>query len=155
MRLTALALAIVMAGVVLGANVYNSVVDAPNWGRDIPASLLTSKQYFSARNPGTFYRVASPLLQVTTLLAAILCWPIAGATRWLAVSALAIAVFGDVMTFAFFYPRNAVMFIHPVDAAAMQRAWSEWSAMNHIRSLVVVLVMMCELAVFARAARLN
>jgi hypothetical protein len=48
-------LAIVLLGGVLGANVYNSVVDAPNWGAAIPGSLAAAKSYFSQANPGTFF----------------------------------------------------------------------------------------------------
>jgi hypothetical protein len=77
----ALYLSIIATGIVLGANVYNSVVDAPNWGATIPDSLETTKNYFAIGDPGTFFRVASPLAQILTLIALIVCWKAASGVR--------------------------------------------------------------------------
>ena len=58
----------------LGVNVYNSVVDARSWGASIPESILTARIYFKVVNPGTFFRVASPLNQLFALAALVVCW---------------------------------------------------------------------------------
>ena len=42
------------------------------------------------------------------------------------------------MTFAYFYPRNDIMFINPMSAEAAAQAWRGWAAMNHVRSAVVL-----------------
>jgi uncharacterized membrane protein len=147
-------LAVIVIGGVLGANVYSSAVDARNWGSNIPASLNAARQYFSAANPGTFFRVASPLAQVLSLLALVLCWNVPGA-RLFAGVAVAANVTGDMMTFAYFYPRNDIMFINPMDAGAAARAWREWAAMNHMRSAIVLTALLAELATLTRVAQIT
>ena len=145
-------LAVIVIGGVLGANVYSSTVDARNWGSNIPTSLNAARQYFSVANPGTFFRIASPLAQALSVLALILCWNVPGA-RLLAGIAVAANVTGDIMTFAYFYPRNDIMFINPMDAAAAARAWRGWAAMNHMRSAVVLTALLAELATLTRVAQ--
>ena len=153
MRQAVVFTAIVATGVVLGANVYNSVVDAPNWGAQIPASLENARRYFSVRNPGTFFRVASPLAQALSLLVLIVTWKLGGPTRGLAALALGLGVLADVLTFAYFYPRNDVMFVQPVDIQAMTQSWIGWSSMNHVRNLLVLGGLVCQLSVLWRVAR--
>ena len=145
--------AIVVTGMVLGANVYNSVVDAPNWGAQIPGSLETARRYFGVRTPGTFFRVASPLSQALSVLVLIVSWRLGGTTRGLAALALGLGILADVLTFAYFYPRNAVMFVQPVDVQAMKQAWIGWDKMNHVRNLVVLAGLVCQLSVLWRVAR--
>jgi uncharacterized membrane protein len=143
--------AIVVIGAVLGANVYNSVVDAPNWGASIPASLAAAKHYFVQSNPAMFFRVASPLAQFCGLAAVVVCWSRGGSVRWIAVLGLALVVLGDALTFAYFYPRNAILFGDTVkDPALLTAAWREWSVMNHVRTAVVVAALACELVVLGR-----
>jgi hypothetical protein len=143
--------AIVVIGSVLGANVYNSVVDAPNWGASIPASLAAARHYFSQSNPAMFYRVASPLAQLCGLAAFAVCWSRGGTVRWVTGLGLVFIVLGDALTFAYFYPRNAIMFGGGVtDPAVLTAAWRGWSVMNHVRSAVVVAALTCELTVLAR-----
>ena len=43
------------------------MVDAPNWGRDVPASIVAARDYFIVKNPGSFFRVISPVNQVLAL----------------------------------------------------------------------------------------
>jgi len=153
MRQSIIFAAIVVTGAVLGANVYNSVVDVPNWGAQIPGSLETARRYFGVRNPGAFFRVASPLSQALSLLVLIVSWRLGGPTRGLAALALAFGVLADVFTFAYFYPRNAVMFVQAVDADAMTRSWTGWNSMNHVRNLLVLGALVCQLSVLWRVAR--
>jgi uncharacterized membrane protein len=147
-------LAVIVIGGVLGANVYTSAVDARNWGSNIPTSLNAARAYFSVANPGSFFRIASPLTQVLSLLALILCWNVPGA-RLLAGIAVAANVTGDIMTFAYFYPRNAVMFVNPMSADAAADAWRGWAAMNHVRSAVVLTALLAELGTLTRVAQIT
>ena len=151
-RQVLVAFAVVMLGVVLGANVYNSVVDATSWGSSSPASFQTARQYHAMVNPGTFYRVASPLTEVVTLLALVVCWKVPGA-RLFAGAAFALSVAGDVLTFAYFYPRNEIMFSDSSAIQAVVAAWRQWSAMNHVRSAVVLVALCLELVVLTRTAQ--
>ena len=147
-------LAVIVIGGVLGANVYTSAVDARSWGSNIPTSLDTARQYFSVVNPGAFFRIASPLAQVLSLLALILCWNVPGA-RLLAGIAVAANATGDIMTFAYFYPRNDIMFINPMSAEAAAHAWRGWAAMNHVRSAVVLTALLAELGTLTRVAQIT
>jgi hypothetical protein len=148
--------AILLLAGVLGTNVYTSVVDAPNWGASIPSSLDAAKNYFAVANPGTFFRMFSPGAQVAALLSVILCWKYGGLVRSLTLAALVLAVVVDLMTFAYFYPRNEIMFgpaQHPNDV--LQNAWSGWTAMNHLRSAVILTAALCELAALSVFERLS
>ncbi len=150
----ALYLAIIVVGGVLGANVYNSVVDAPSWGSAIPASLETAKRYFAVGNPARFYRVAAPLGEVATLLVLVVGWKFGAGVRMFAAAAFALIVSADLLTFAYFYPRNAIMMTQAMDVAAATRAWQEWSAMNYVRNAIALAALLCELATLSRFERL-
>lgn len=153
LRRTVMYLAITTLGCVLGANLYNSVVDAPNWGASIPESVVTTRRYFAVADPGTYFRVASPAAQVATLIALIVCWRVGGRVRVLAAGALALAVAGDVLTFGYFYPRNALLFDPATSAVALARAWAEWSTMNYVRSAIVAAALICELSALSGSER--
>ncbi len=135
-RSTALILASTFTAGLLFTNTYNSVVDAASWGSNIPASIQTARDYFSTVNPGNFFRVLSPINQVLTLLALIVCWKSGKRVRLYCGAALVFAVAVDMFTFGFFYPRNEIMFSAPIesDLEAIKTAWSEWSTMNWVRS---------------------
>ena len=136
--------AIITISAVLGANVYTSVVDARNWGSSIPESLTTARHYFAVADPGTFFRVFSPMAQVLSIAALVLLWK-TPARKW-AAAATILAISADVLTFVYFYPRNDIMFRDTLDAAAATQAWSGWSAMNYPRSALVLFAAVCELA---------
>jgi uncharacterized membrane protein len=152
MKRAVLSIAIVATAMVLGANVYTSVVDAPNWGANPPQGFEAARQYMRVRDPGDFFRIFSPASQVALLAAAIMCWPLRH-VRWLAVAALVAGVAADAMTFAYFYPRNDIMFVNPLDVGAATRAWSEWSAMNHVRSALVLTAVLLLLRTLSRVER--
>jgi hypothetical protein len=130
-RLILLGFSAAVAAGLLFVNLYNSIVDAPNWGASMTDSIATARQYFSVANPGTFFRVVSPLNQVLALIAVIICWK---NNRYLALGSLVIAVLADVMTFTYFYPRNEILFSAPMNESAMRLAWEQWSSMNWLRS---------------------
>jgi hypothetical protein len=126
-----LALSAAVASGLLFVNMYNSIVDAPNWGADLPHSVATARQYFSAANPGDFFRIVSPLNQVLAVIVLVFSWK---SHRYLGLAFLVTAVLLDVMTFGYFYPRNDIMFVAAIDENAVRTAWQEWSAMNWFRS---------------------
>jgi hypothetical protein len=139
MKKTVLILSAIVASGILFVNVYTSVVDAQNWGRDIPASLIAAREYFRAANPGTFFRVASPINQLLTLLALVICWRAGKKVRIYCGIALLCAVAVDALTFAYFYPRNAIMFTDPlnVDTETLKAVWSQWTTSNWFRSAII------------------
>ena len=126
-----LAVSAAVAAGLLFVNLYNSLVDAPNWGADLSHSIVAARNYFSAANPGDFFRIFSPLNQVLAIIGLVICWK---NNRYIALAALAAAILLDVMTFGYFYPRNEIMFAAPLDENAVRLAWQEWSTMNWFRS---------------------
>lgn len=128
---------ITIASGLLLSNIYNSIVDAKSWGSNIPQSIEVAREYFKTVNPGNFYRVFSPANQVLALLVVILFWK--SEARWYLVTAFLIYVAADVLTFAYFYPRNEILFNKPLaDIDGLRQTWSEWSNMNWVRSGIVL-----------------
>lgn len=138
MKKTILFLSIAVASGALFINVYNSVVDAASWGSNIPESIQTARQYYSTVTPATFLRVFSPINQVLALLALVLFWKSASAVRKYLGIALLMYIATDALTFGYFYPRIAIMFESGTDAEVITHAWQEWSAMNWVRSLIIL-----------------
>ncbi len=131
-------LSISVASGALFINVYNSVVDATSWGSHIPESIETARQYYSTVTPATFLRVFSPINQVLALLALIVFWKSASAVRKYLGIALVMYIATDALTFGYFYPRIAIMFETGTTVEGLTQAWREWSAMNWVRSLVIL-----------------
>jgi hypothetical protein len=150
-RTIAVALAATFAAGLLFVNIYNSVVDAPNWGSDLPRSIETARDYFRVANPGTFFRLFSPAHQLITLVALILCWRAGKPVRYFLAAALVIAVAADAFTFGYFYPRLAIIFGEPVnDIDMIRNAWAGWSSMNWVRSAIIAIGLVCDFAALAR-----
>jgi anthrone oxygenase-like protein len=145
-------LAITFAAGLLFANVYNSVVDVPNWGGNIPQSIEASRAYFKFSNPGTFYRTLSPAAQIINLLALILCWTADRRVRYLLLAAFLLSVGADALTFGYFYPRNKILFIDPIEGNldSIRAAYSQWATVNWVRSAIVVLGLILNFAALDR-----
>ena len=134
-RLSLLGISAAVAAGILFVNVYNSLIDAPNWGADLPNSVQAARQYFAVANPGNFFRIISPINQVLAVIALIVCWKF-GRERYIAIGSLVLTILADVLTFGYFYPRLDVLFVGPMDVGtdALRIAWEQWSSMNWFRS---------------------
>ena len=130
---------------VVDETLSNNSTYLSGYGRDLPASVVTARDYFSVRNPGAFFRVISPINQVLALAAVVLSWWAPKGTFTLCVAALVLAVSTDIFTFAYFYPRNEIMFVAPIgDVDAVRSALSGWRNMNWIRSGMVVVIIILD-----------
>jgi hypothetical protein len=131
---------VAIASGLLLVNIYTSLIDAKSWGSDIPNSIATARQYFKTTNPGNFFRIFSPVNQVLALVALILFWKVSPSIRLFLGLAVVMYVLADVMTLAYFYPRNDIMFrtAELSDTSLLTKTWSEWTSMNWIRSLVIL-----------------
>jgi uncharacterized membrane protein len=128
-------IAVVAAGMLLGAATYEAVVMAPNYAAQIPQSLEHIRAFFVIGNPGNFFRVLAPATQALLLLAVLLNWRVPGARWWLA-GALVAVLLTDVVTFKVHYPRNELLFVRPLDGvpvARLQEAAREWGRWNQVR----------------------
>ena len=122
----------------LSVNVYNSIVDARSWSANIPDSILTARNYFKTVNPGTFFRTASPFNQILALAALVACWKSGRKARLYFGLAFLLAVLTDALTFAYFYPRNEILFrAAQSNADVFTKICSEWSTMNWVRSIIL------------------
>lgn len=129
-----------LASGLLFTNLYTSLVDAKSWGAAIPESMGVARQYYRTVNPGNFFRIFSPLNQGLALGALILFWRSSPRTRLYLGATLLLYVGADAFTFAYFYPRNEVMFQSAAltDTARLTQAWSEWTTMNWLRGSLLL-----------------
>jgi len=136
---------IALASGILFVNIYTSLIDARSWGSNIPQSISTAREYFKTVNPGYFFRKFSPVNQVLALVVLILFWKAVPNTRLYLGAALILYVLGDVLTFAYFYPRNEILFNSGSldDVALLKKTWQEWTGMNWIRSLIFLAGIIC------------
>jgi len=118
-------------------NIYNSLIDAKSWGSDIPNSIQAAREYFKTVDPGDFYRVFSPINQVLSLLSVILFWKAGKNIQITLIVAFLLYFAADMFTFAYFYPRNDIMFRQAMDLEKIQNAWQGWTTMNWLRTLIV------------------
>lgn len=58
-----------------------------------------------------------------------------------AIRARVLHILTDVMTFAYFYPRNDILFKTAAltDVETLRKTWSEWNAMNWVCSLIMAI----------------
>jgi len=134
-------LSITIASGLLITNVYNSMIDARSWGSNIPTSIETTRAYFKEVNPGNFYRVFSPINQILGLLVVILFWKTFPSVRLYLGVAFIMYLMADAITFKYFYPRNEIMFktTSLADVEILKTAWQQWSNMNWVRSLILLI----------------
>ncbi len=129
-----------------GATVYESVVMAPNYERDIPASITLARQFLKRTTPAHFFRLVMPLTQLFLLASVVASWHVPDA-RWRLLIAFTDLVLLDVFTFAFHYPRLAIMFKAPMpdDPTRLGRAAREWAAGNVGRAALLVVALLSAL----------
>ncbi|MCB0709557.1 MAG: hypothetical protein KDC15_09235 [Chitinophagaceae bacterium] len=123
MKQVILFLSLALACGLLFTNIYNSMIDAKSWGTDIPGSIETAREYFKAVNPGNFFRIFSPNNQVLALVALVLFWKSSLSVRIYLGITLELYVLSELFTFAYFYPRNDIMFKNSLtDIDAIRKA---------------------------------
>jgi len=129
-----------IASGLLFVNLYTSLVDAKSWGSNIPNSIATSREYFKTVSPGNFFRIFSPINQVLGLVVLILFWKSSPSIRLYLGTAFVMYILGDILTFAYFYPRNDIMFktAQLTDVDLLRKTVLEWSTMNWVRSLIIL-----------------
>jgi anthrone oxygenase-like protein len=142
-----------LASGLLLMNIYNSMIDTRSWGSNIPVSIETARNYYKTVNPGNFYRIFSPLNQILALVLVILFWKVSPNVRWTLAAACVLYVITDVFTFAYFYPRNDIMFKTGslTDIETLKRVWGEWNMMNWVRSGILAIGVVCSWAALHRA----
>jgi uncharacterized membrane protein len=146
MRKICLFASLALMAAMLSVNVYNSIVDAKSWSANIPDSIFAARNYFKTVNPGTFFRTASPINQLLALAALVAGWKSGRRARLYFGLAFLLAVLTDVLTFAYFYPRNEILFrAAQSNADVFTKICSEWSTMNWVRSMILAIGLVCSM----------
>lgn len=129
--------ALLAAGVLLGAAVYDAVVLAPNL-RGGPTQLENGRLFMSNATPARLFRVLSPLTQVLVVASLAANWS-DETSRWPLMAGFVALVVCDVITFRYHYPRNALMFTAPltVEPARLALAAKQWAGANRVRVALV------------------
>src|SRR5438067_10662013 len=119
-------------------SIYNTVVDAKSWSTDIPASIQTARDYFQHVDPRRFYEVAGPVNLILIVLTLILFWKDSVPLRFYFAASLASYAAILILTLAYFFPRNLILFTWSISdhIGQIRRASAQWSAMNWLRSLL-------------------
>ena len=132
------ALALLAVGALFGGSLYDTIVLAPNL-QGGGTVLDHGRLFMWAATPGSFFRILAPASQVLVIAAVVVCWRIPQ-SRGPLLLALAALVIADVVTFAYHYPRNAIMFTSPltVGPERLRTAASEWQAANYLRVALVL-----------------
>jgi uncharacterized membrane protein len=132
-------MALLSAGALLGAALYDAVVLAPNL-RGGPQGLEHGRLFMTAATPAKLFRVLAPASQVLVLGSIAANWS-SPAARWPLVGALIALVASDVITFKYHYPRNRVLFTAPLEVSAEQlgRVARQWTSANLVRIVLVLL----------------
>ena len=154
LRLASVAIALVLPTMLLGASVYQSVVDAPNYHGG-PAALEHARGFYHAVNPGGFFRAVAPASQLLLLVAIVCNWKPTPVARWRLAGALLLAILTDLITFQYHYPRNAILFRAPLTSspADLNRVAAEWATGNYVRIAVVLTVVVLVMLSTFRIAR--
>jgi uncharacterized membrane protein len=142
-RVGVTSLAVIGLGMLLGAAAYESVVMAPNYAARVPVSLEHIRAFFVVTNPSAFFRRIAPATEGLLLLAVVLNWRLPSARWWLVAALVALAA-GDVITFTFHYPRNALLFERPLDQVPLSQlrdAARQWGPGNHVRVGLLAIAM--------------
>ena len=135
LRKLIIGLCVILVSGLFFTNVYISMVDAHSWASDMPQSVYTEREYFKTVNPGDFFRLFAPVMQVLLLLLIIACWKMGSNMRWLCITAFLTGLGIDVFTFTYFYPRNDIM-LHETNVFLIRKAVNEWRFMDHFRSAI-------------------
>ena len=137
-------LSLLVVALLFGATWYETVIMAPNYERDVPASITLARQ-FLVRTPAVYFRPLAPLAQILTLLCVVFSWGRAGFGTFLA--AFLILILADIITFTYHYPRLALMFKTdaPVEPDRLRRAAREWGRGNIVRGVLLLLVLLAVL----------
>lgn len=141
MKKLMLFISIICASGLTMVSIYNTIIDAQSWSSDIPASIQTARDYFQHVDPRRFFAVAGPVNEFLILLTIILFWKDGVPLRvYFAISLLMYTAI-VVLTFAYFVPRDLILFTLPIPdhLDQIKAAAADWRHMNWLRSLLGLL----------------
>lgn len=152
-----LTIATCTAAMVLGANVYQTIVEVPNWAASPPSSVAAFRPCFAESHPGYFFQVLVPTTILALVVSTILGWRgLAIRDRWL-LAALAGLVAAEVFTAVYFFPRNEILFFGPLGGASPElvaETASEWENAHYLRMAMLFAGVACCFGALRHEARI-
>jgi hypothetical protein len=129
-------LSVICASGLVMVTIYNLIVDAKSWGSEIPASIITVRDYYKHVDPRNFFAIIAPINMVLIVLSIILFWKDSVIRTYLCISFLLYLIIAA-LTFVYFIPRDRIIFTMPIGGHIEQikTALSQWKNMNWLRTL--------------------
>jgi uncharacterized membrane protein len=144
--LVLLVLGVVGATMVLGANVYQAIVEVPNWNADPPATVADFRACVRHSHPGYFFQVFVPLTILSLLVSLGLGWnKPKERNRWV-MGALLGVLAAEIFTVVFFFPRNEILFFGPMEklaASFVAQSAAEWKNAHFLRMAMLIAGVAC------------
>lgn len=139
-QIIALYSAIIINSGVLFVNIYNSIVDAPNWGANIPESIEIARNYFAEKSPQDFFKTIGIVIHILGINCVIRFWKTDKQIRFFNISTLTLILIIDLLTFTYFFPRNDIIF-NPnstINIKTFTKVLKEWEITNWIRTFITL-----------------
>jgi len=129
-------LSVICASGLVMVTIYNLIVDAKSWGSEIPASIITVRDYYKHVDPRNFFAIIAPINMVLIVLSIILFWKDSVIRTYLCISFLLYLIIAA-LTFVYFIPRDRIILTMPIGGHTEQikTALSQWKNMNWLRTL--------------------
>ena len=121
--------------ILLGAIVLETFMVYPNIFHDPPQSLDLTMEFMAVSSPGDFFPPLGFLSWLTGIGALILSWRVRAARYWILFS-LAMIVCEGLVSMAFFWPRNTIMFAEGTEvhsAAYIRQVAQEFQTLHWSR----------------------
>lgn len=131
-------------GAVLGGNIYQIIVEVPNWSVDIPNSLIAYRSFYTVSHAGYFFQILTPVTILSLILAAVLLWNRPeSSNKWILIT-LGGVLIAEAFTLIYFLPLNFTLFLDPIDGVStieLINASEQWQNANYVRLLIVLATM--------------
>jgi hypothetical protein len=95
--------------VLLGSILFDTLVLYPNIFHEVPRSLETAMEFMAVSGPGDFFPPLGMISWLTGIGSLVLNWRVKSARYWILGSLIMIVCQG-LISIAFFWPRNTIMF---------------------------------------------
>lgn len=120
----------------LGALVFETFVIYPNIFHNVPQSLETTMTFMVISGPGDFFPVVGLLSLLAGSGSVIVGWRVRAARYWLLSSVILIVIGEFLLSVAYFWPRNTIMFTEGMEvhsAAYLQQTAREFQTGHWLR----------------------
>jgi len=121
--------------VLLGSIMFDTLVLYPDIFHDVPRSLETTMEFMVVRGPGDFFPPLGMLSWLTGIGSLVLNWR-EKSTRYWILGSLTMIVCQGLVSMAFFWPRNTILFTEGIavhSAAYLQQTAQEFQTGHWVR----------------------